>query len=172
MKTLVIHPKDPSTDFLSVIYANKDWTVITETTSRRGLKEAIKTHDRIIMMGHGTEDGLIGFNQKGFIINSSMVYALREKECICIWCNADQFVRRYGLKGFHTGMIISEYEEALYCCVSCVLEEIEASNKMFADCVSKVIDLSASEAVTQMKKIYQIDNNNVVLFNLDNIYSS
>jgi len=28
MKTLIIHPEDTSTDFLSTIYEGKDWTII------------------------------------------------------------------------------------------------------------------------------------------------
>ena len=60
MKTLVIHPKDSTTDFLSDIYIDKEWTLITKNVSKKILKESIKEHDRIIMLGHGTEKGLIG----------------------------------------------------------------------------------------------------------------
>lgn len=38
MKTLAIHPKDITTDFLSEIYSDKDWTVITENISKKKLK--------------------------------------------------------------------------------------------------------------------------------------
>ena len=44
MKTLIIHPKDSTTDFLSEIYSHKDWTVINTNTSKKVLKEQIKTH--------------------------------------------------------------------------------------------------------------------------------
>jgi hypothetical protein len=54
MKTLVIHPKDDSTYFLSTIYEGKDWTIINDR-GKSLLKKLIKTHDRIIMMGHGCE---------------------------------------------------------------------------------------------------------------------
>ena len=110
MKTLVIHPKDTTTDFLSLIYEDKDWTVITDNISKSALKRQIKAHDRIVMLGHGMETGLIGFNR--LVIDSNLVYLLREKHCVCIWCNADKFVLKYGLKGFYTGMIISEVQEA------------------------------------------------------------
>jgi hypothetical protein len=49
MKTLVIHPKDQTTDFLSIIYQDKDWTLITDNPSKKYLKEQIKSHDRIIV---------------------------------------------------------------------------------------------------------------------------
>ena len=62
-KTLVIHPKDKSTDFLKVIYAGRDdFTVITEGTKEE-VNTAIKEHDHIIMMGHGTPQGLFSVGQ-------------------------------------------------------------------------------------------------------------
>jgi hypothetical protein len=67
----------------------------------------ISEHDIIVLMGHGTErrtaDG--DFN---FIVDSGLVYLLREKINIGIWCNADQFLKKYDLKGLPTGMIISD----------------------------------------------------------------
>ncbi len=75
MKTLVIHPKDSTTDFLSEIYSDKNWTVVNTNVSKKFLKEQIKSHDRIVMLGHGTESGLIGFDK--FIIDSTWVYLLR-----------------------------------------------------------------------------------------------
>lgn len=59
MKTLVIHPKDQTTDFLSVIYDDKDWTIINTNVSKSYLKTQIKSHDRIVMLGHGTDKGLL-----------------------------------------------------------------------------------------------------------------
>ena len=56
MKTLVIHPKDLTTDFLCEIYANTDYTVISRHPGNSKLKELIKSHDRIVMLGHGTEE--------------------------------------------------------------------------------------------------------------------
>lgn len=61
MKTLVIHPKNSTTDFLSVISFNKNWTVINTNITKRILKESIKSHDRIIMLSNGTELRLLGF---------------------------------------------------------------------------------------------------------------
>lgn len=172
MKTLVIHPKDVTTDFLSIIYADKDWTVINSQTSRSTIKKAIKAHDRIIMLGHGTEEGLIGFDKRGFVVNSSMIYVLREKECVCIWCNADHFVKRYRLIGFYTGMIISEYEEALMFSVKADSKEIDDSNTLFAESVKNAIDFIPEEMYFSIKKEYQLPNNEVVNFNLNNIFYS
>lgn len=167
MKTLVIHPKDTSTDFLSDIYSGKDWTVINTNISKSKLKTLIKENDRIVMLGHGTEHGLIGFDH--FVINSELVYLLREKDCVCIWCNADQFVKKYKLKGFFTGMIISENIEANLFCVRATLDEIDESNELFAKAIKESID--SDNMVEKVKSIYNL-NTAVINFNKENIYGN
>lgn len=165
MKTLVIHPKDSTTYFLSVIYSDKDWTVITKNVSKKILKDSIKSHDRIIMMGHGTENGLLGFDR--FIIDSTLVYLLRDKVCICIWCNADGFVIKYGLKGFYTGMIISEYEEAIMCSITTNWQFIQESNNDFAMAIKGSIDVD--NMLDSAKSLYE-GNSAVVEFNRNNLF--
>lgn len=173
MKTLVIHPYDITTKFLSAIYADRDWTIVTDNISTKELKELIKSHDRIIMMGHGTEKGLVimlGKYGYRFIINSELVYLLRDKECVCIWCNADIFVNKFGLKGFYTGMIISEFEEAIVYSVSHKYEDIDTSNILFTRVIKDAIHLSPQLMCEQVKEQYKADDNNVINFNKENIY--
>jgi hypothetical protein len=168
MKTLVIHPKDKTTDFLSTIYDGKNWTVITDNPSNKDLKILIKNHDRIIMLGHGTQYGLIG--HKRLIIDSTLVYLLRDKVTVCIWCNADQFVKKYDLKGLYTGMIISEYDEAIYWAIhSPKSQDILDSNNLFATAISKVVDLDCN-IVDSVLEVYKGDNNPIIHFNKNNIY--
>ena len=168
MKTLVIHPKDETTDFLKSIYEGRGWSVINEICSTKHLKESIKSHDRIVMLGHGTPYGLIGFG--GFLITPSLVYLLREKDCVCIWCNADKFVEKYELKGFYTGMIISEVMEANMYNINSIQSEVDNSNKMFAESIknAKCSDSMLSEA----KKNYTSDNCEIIKFNELNLYST
>lgn len=166
MKTLVIHPKDASTDFLSVIYADKDWTVISENVSTKKLMNAIKHHDRIIMLGHGTEHGLLGFDR--YVINSKWVYLLHEKQCVCIWCYANHFVSRYELNGFHTGMIISEFEEAMMLAVSCEYKDIEKSNVLFSSSVRDSVD--SADMLSVMQELYVDTDNPIVAFNRENLF--
>lgn len=55
MKTLIIHPEDPTTSFLSQIYAlltNK--TIITGGITKPELWKLIESHDRTLLLGHGT----------------------------------------------------------------------------------------------------------------------
>jgi hypothetical protein len=136
MKTLVIHPKDISTVFLSTIYENLTVTLINDpTTGEKEIIKAINEHDRIIMCGHGCGDGLFGHMPGGLIINKNMVPALRKKECIFIWCNADEFVKKNYLTGFYTGMFISEVGEARCFNIKISQEEVDYSNKIFATLV-------------------------------------
>lgn len=63
-KILVIHPKDKSTDFLKPIYHGRsDVTVITGGCTREDVNKAIDEHDHIVMLGHGTPQGLLAMNQ-------------------------------------------------------------------------------------------------------------
>lgn len=169
MKTLVIHAEDSTTDFLSTIYQDKDWTIVKKNIGKCNLKSLIKTHDIIIMMGHGTEKGLVDgdFN---FIIDGQYVYLLKDKISIGIWCNADQFFNKHKLKGLATGMIISEYLEANLYCVNATYQEIEDSNIEFAKAVKESLlldDLKSTKDMIQEK--YKVKDK-VTEFNQKNIY--
>jgi hypothetical protein len=174
MKTLVIHPYDETTTMLSVIYEDKDWTVITDQfVSKSFLKKSIIDHDRVVMLGHGTPQGLIamtGFSNFRYLIDSDMVYLLRDKALVAIWCNADQFFDKYDLKGLYTGMIISEWDEAWSEGLSKFShEDIDNSNTLFSSVMKEVIesdgyDLSISESK------YIGEDNEVIEFNRTRIY--
>ena len=167
MKTLVIHPKDASTDFLSHIYEGKGFTVITENPSNVELKKQIKLHDRIIMLGHGDVKGLFGF--KRMLIHAQHVYLLREKQIVAIWCNADVFVRKYNLKGFFTGMFISELDEAYYEGVYGIsVPEIDLSNDIFAKAVGQFLD--SPTILDDVKQTYENNDSAVVIFNHQRLY--
>lgn len=145
MKTLIIHPKDDTTDFLSIIYDDiEDCEVLRSNPQLFGIKKYIKKADRIIMLGHGTESGLLGFGR--YIINSEHVQLLKNKNCIFIWCNAKVFTTKYKLDGFATGMIISELTEAIDYCINTNSSEIELSNKLFANALKKAINNDIIEA--------------------------
>jgi hypothetical protein len=168
MTTLVIHPFDPTTAFLGHIYYDKDWTVYNQPIGKKHLKAAIKQHDRIIMLGHGTDMGMFGFGR--FIIDSTWVYLLRKKQVVAIWCNADLFVKRYDLNGFYTGMIISDNDEAAFFLHTpkYTMEQISDSNKLFAEAMRDAID-SPAMLETATKK-YVGDDNPIIEFNRHNIY--
>lgn len=154
MKTLVIHPIDVTTGFLEEIYQGKDYTVIDHNIGKKELKTAIKEHDRIIMLGHGDGMGLFGYDR--YIIDSTLVYLLREKICICIWCYAQDFVERYNLNGFYTGMFISDGMEAIIECVDATDHEINESNQLFAKVIGESLD--SENIITDIILNYNVDS--------------
>lgn len=175
MKTLVIHPTDATTDMLSVIYDKKDWTIIRETPSKSSLKELIRDHDRIIMLGHGSPQGLIDTpSKKRFAVDSTLVYLLRDKkQCVYVWCNADLFVKKYDLKDcFYTGMIISEVGEAEYFALSnYTINDIDESNTLFSNLIAESIELPPDVLCENVRSNYITEKNNIILFNKNNIYN-
>ena len=165
MKTLVIHPDDRTTDFLSQIYEGRDFTVITkhkEELPKNKFIQEIKNHDRIIMMGHGYPGGLFKSH-----IDSTLVYLLREKECVCIWCNADQFVNKYGLRGFYTGMFISEVSEAGWFHIETDQAEVDFSNELFTQLVTD--NINNEDIHTVLKESY-VGDSPIIEFNNDRLY--
>lgn len=168
MKTLVIHPHDESTFFLMPIYEGKNWKVINYNPSNNELKKEISEHERIVMLGHGSPKGLYGFNK--LLINSQHVYLLREKDCVCIWCHADVFVKRYELRSsFYTGMMISEMKEANIYQVQCTEKDIACSNMLFSKCVGESIN--SKTIVEEVQKNYLIEANNIADFNRARVYA-
>ncbi|MFM1972418.1 MAG: hypothetical protein RL185_1100, partial [Bacteroidota bacterium] len=101
MKTLIIHPDDRSTDFLRAVYAGLDnLTVVTGGISVEEVHEMIVAHDRVIMLGHGTPNGLLSmgnFMSTGssfFVVDERIAKELAKKDNnIYIWCYASDFVK-------------------------------------------------------------------------------
>ena len=179
MKTLVIHAEDSSTDFLCPIYQTiEDKTVLRKGVSKNEISEQIKIHDRVLMLGHGSPEGLFSVGQfktnNSLIIDSSIVNLLAEKEeNIYIWCHANKFVERHNLKGFYTGMFVSEFLEVVYCELPLVEEDvINESNDGFSSIVSKYVNDSKSVLYKNTLEEYQIiaNRNLVAAYNIDRLY--
>jgi len=155
-KTLVIHPHDQSTHFLKPIYENiPNKTIITGGLFVDEINKLIYNHDQIIMLGHGSPKGLFGVNfKRSYVIDEDQVDLLQDKECIFIWCHADQFVKQHGLKGFYSGMFISEVGEALIYKLKGDKKLINESNNTFAFMLGSVINQPLPEIYKQIKKDY------------------
>jgi hypothetical protein len=178
-KTLIIHPQDASTEMLKHVYMGKNYTVIQDPMiSDDTLRQAIQEHDRIIMLGHGLPNGLIDptclhtkrKDRRWYLINETHVPLLKDKETISIWCYSDRFFREHGLKGFHTGMIISEVNEANYILGSCPLSHDDLWKNMvkFSKIVGECVEEDASTMQQYILTHYQGDDA-ITQFNRKNI---
>lgn len=140
---LVIHPKDRTTAFLSALYDGvENAVVITEKISRGDLNHQLhhepKT-ERIMFLGHGSGKGLYwrsndtlpGFDD--VIMGHPNAYHLRNhgSNIVAIFCNADRFAIEEHLHGLFTGMIISEFSEAMEFGIATTESEIERENLKF-----------------------------------------
>ena len=181
MKRLVIHPKDPSTDFLAPIYNRlPDVTLVTTGYSRLEIMELIDEHDQVIMLGHGTPGGLLnvsGFRAGMYIVDSLVADSLiRKDNSIFIWCNADQFVRRYNLKGMYSGMFISEVGEASYFKIPTDQDTVDRSNDTFAQLLGERLMISDAleEIHTSVGQQYQLlaETNDIARYNSERWYIS
>lgn len=182
-KTLIIHPKDDSTTFLDIVYKNvPNQTLIQGGISKLEIMKLIESHDRVMMMGHGSPYGLFHVGQffhcgptyGGYIIDESMVSLLKEKDnSVFIWCNADQFVECHSLGGFYSGMFISEVVEANYCGLPGMdQEEVDESNYAFVNIISKYINEDKNTIHENVKKEYGIlaEENPIALYNNNRLY--
>jgi hypothetical protein len=156
MKTLIIHPEDRSTDFLKPIYANiKRKTVLSKNISRDKLLSAIRSHDMIIMLGHGSSSGLFNVSNIGkgmLVIGESLVEELRGKQLIAIWCNANKFIERHHLPALYSGMFISEVSEARYCNVQGTQAMVDESNNTFAALLGRTL----GKVPTDLKTVHSL----------------
>ena len=179
MKTLIIHPNDRSTDFLRSIYANiKRKTVLSKNVSRDKLLVAVRSHDTIIMLGHGSSNGLFNVSDIGkgiWAVGESLVEELRGKQLIAIWCNSDKFIEYHRLPALYSGMFISEVSEARYCGVQGDQAMVDESNNTFAALLGNML----GEVPTDLKTVHNLvgesyeelgETNVVAKYNSDRLY--
>lgn len=170
VKTLVIHPDDRSTDFLKIIYEGKGYTIFKPKYNTPMIKsemlKIINEHDRIMMMGHGSPRGLLGYSY--IFMDKDFIKVLRTKNCVCIWCHADQYVNRFGIKGFYTGMFISEVGEARYNDINNVdQDDVDYSNYLFVELMRKMIE--SPNVLNEIKSSY-VGDCPVIKFNNERLY--
>ena len=177
---LVIHPEDNSTDFLRPIYQKLNATVITGGISKKEMMKLVEEHDRIMMMGHGCPNGLFAVNRfdveenkhlEKLIIDESFTSLLKKKKGnMYIWCHADKFVMKHKLKGFFTGMFISEMMEALIYEIDESETAINQSNLLFSRLIGAVAHMTNERIHNHLKLNYKMENNQVCDFNYARLY--
>lgn len=147
MSTLVLHPDDRSTDDLRTLYAPiADKRVVTGGCTKDEVRALLASHERLILCGHGLDSGLFGMEcfptDNGFIVDASMVRELSAREdTIYLWCYAHDFVRRHGLRGFNSGMFISEVREAGWMGLTGITQaQVDESTRTFCALVAEHVD--------------------------------
>ena len=171
---LVIHPFDTTTTDFITSYDLKSVELINlKSPQKQLIRSAIKRADRIVCIGHGDPNGLyrVPFNQ-GYIIDSQYVQLLREKECIMIWCYASEWMKKYNIKGFGTGMFISDMNEALTYRVPFIKKQIDESNHTFACALAKSIRLPINQFANSIITDYSQIDSPIANFNISNFYNA
>jgi 23S rRNA U2552 (ribose-2'-O)-methylase RlmE/FtsJ len=183
---LVVHPDDRTTDFLDPCYADLSARVLTSQRDMFNLRENMRQHERIIMMGHGSPGGLMmpvgtiyGVDEvdgelkkySTYNLGASFVDILKTKPIVAVWCNADKFVVPHDLHGIYTGMVISEMCEANYCNVhKCNVRDLEESNTLFTIALKEAIKLQSPDSVRVFKEIYNNPKNEIMNYNRQRFY--
>jgi hypothetical protein len=170
--TLVVHPIDPTTDFLRPIYESLDAEVVTGGVTRGELRRLIERADKVVLLGHGCHLGLFAVDAFPepdlLIVDGSFAHQLRERQNLFIFCYAAQFSRAYGLPGLSTGMFVSEQQEAeIFLDQPVSDEDIAISNDLFAEVVGRFARHPASQLMAALDKEYGslASSNDVIAFN-------
>jgi hypothetical protein len=133
-----------------------------------------------MMMGHGSPHGLFTMGQfpgsVGYVINDDYADLIAEKDnSVFIWCNADAYVRYNELKGFHTGMFISELGEARMMGLKLAQQHlIDESNARFVESLSRAAHDDSESMHAYVKQDYGelIHRNPVAKYNHERLYAA
>ena len=178
--TLVIHCADRSTDMLSQIYEGKGWDVLRDgNIDKDELHKLIESHDKIIMLGHGTPSGLINVQGSGYTIDAQDAPYLKNKKIFAIWCYADKFFENHGIgRGqFVTKNTPSEVWESRAAGCGNISKELMLENntywsKLCADIVDRCLAGNVQSGVDYLRKNYleKYGNHPVTIFNADSAH--
>jgi hypothetical protein len=175
---LVIHivSKEDTNDFSGIYEDLKDATILINPKKSDCKRAIINEKERIVLIGHGTEWGLLNQRLDGFIVDSRMVQFLRGKDIIGIWCNASNFADRYNLTGFFTSMFISNSDELMDCGFQTFDgcdEEIKRQNKIFASRINQFLIANTPIKEWAMKLYNSLeDEEKFVYYNYEAMYST
>ena len=179
MDTLIVHPTDATTKFLEGTYKAISSKQLIQGGKRKSeLLKLMTKHPRCLMMGHGSPFGLLSVGQfdahTPYIIDENTVpYLSLRNDNVFIWCHADAFVNKFHLKGFYTGMFISEELEAFtFGFEDATKEQIEESNNFFSKCFSDNYSPDVHKMHAGIKRDYGIltKHNPIARYNWERLY--
>ena len=114
---IVVHPEDPSTKVLGRLYEGLEGVkLFTSWDEREEILAAIAAAPKdepMMLLGHGCPAGLYDLLNGRLIITNADAELLKDRpNLVGIWCYASSYAYKHGLKGFFSGMFISEPAEA------------------------------------------------------------
>ena len=121
---------------LGLIYRDiADVTLFDSWEHRPDILRAIAAAPRgesILLLGHGFPHGLLDLRY-GIVVGDGDAHLLKDRpNLVGIWCYASDYARNHSLKGFFSGMFISEEAEAWMNGVKASAGEIERKAWDFA----------------------------------------
>ncbi len=121
---------------LKKVYEGLDNVTLFDSWKQR--KEILKAiaeaprEEPILLLGHGCPYGLYDLRY-GLVLNDCDAELLKDRpNLVGIWCYASSYAEAHGLKGFFSGMFISEGREADYVGVNATEAEANAHAWDFA----------------------------------------
>ena len=135
---IVVHPTDPSTVMLGKVYEGFENVKLFNSVEQRDeMLAAIAAAPReepIMLLGHGCPNGLYDLMAWDMMVGGPDAELLKDRpNLIGIWCYASSYAAKHGLKGFFSGMFISEGGEATMVGVDATEEEANAHAWDFAE---------------------------------------
>lgn len=175
---LVIHPYDPSTEFLDVLYDGQEGVRRIRGEESRNRLGSILYHlppvEPVMLLGHGSPSGLFRLEDggNGLYVGKSFAYSLRKHPVIGVFCHANRFAENTRLHGLFSGMIVSEPEEALEYRIPATAGELERENRIFAETLAGFLraGIPYREIPLLMKAAVGDDAPEVRKFNYNSFY--
>ena len=122
---------------LALIYEGIEGVTLFDSWEQR--EEILKAigaapkDEPILLLGHGCPHGLYDMRH-GLVIKDSDAALLKDRpNLVGIWCYASDYAHAHGLKGFFSGMFISEEPEAWVNGVDADPEEIDDKAQDFSE---------------------------------------
>lgn len=147
---IVVHPKDKTTQMLERLYEGLPCQKLDTTLSKnqlRSLLYATPSSERIMLLGHGCEEGLLTRDDDTKdefrkLIDHSFSHILKKHNgrIFAVFCHAKDFAEKERLHGLFSGMIISEMSEAELYGIPTTTEELDKENIKLAKNLRMLLD--------------------------------
>ena len=118
-KILVIHTSDPMMEDLDLLYYDQEVDFLEDRASKCKVRRAIMDHKKIMLLGVGTEFGLMAplmrksSQGRRIFVGPEMGHILRDKEVLGIFEGSYEYAKKHKLTGlFIKGDLIFDVQRA------------------------------------------------------------